>query len=89
MDRVIAELGLAQQPADRITRYDTGTMVNENLSASTEGAEISVGVATEILFFRDRGVRYAGPVPNEMQMALDYETVMLKSGRNALRISKD
>ena len=54
-------------------------MVNENLLASTDAAEIYFGVATEILFFRDRGVRYAGPLPDEMKMALDYEAVMLRS----------
>ena len=30
-------------------------------------------------FFRDRGVRYAGPLPDEMKMALDYEAYMLES----------
>jgi molybdate transport system substrate-binding protein len=79
MDRVITELGLGHKLADRITRYDTGTMVNEHLSTSRAKAEIAFGVATEILFFRDRGVCYAGPLPDEMQMALDYEAVMLKS----------
>jgi len=54
-------------------------MVNENLLASTDTAEIYFGVATEILFFRDRGVRYAGPLPDEMKMELDYEAVMLRS----------
>jgi molybdate transport system substrate-binding protein len=79
MDRVITELGMAQKLADRITRYDTGTKVNEHLSTSKTKAEIGFGVATEILFFRDKGVRYAGPLPDEMQMALDYEAVMLDS----------
>ena len=54
-------------------------MVNENLLASTDAAEIYFGVATEILFFRDRGFRYAGPLPDEMKMALDYESVMLRN----------
>jgi len=79
MDRVITELGLGHKLADRITRYDTGTMVNGHLSTSTANNEIAFGVATEILFCRNKGVRYAGPLPDEMQMALDYEAVMLKS----------
>jgi len=77
MEKIIAEMGLTQLLTDRIIRYDTGTMVNEHLSASSAEKEIAFGVATEILYFRDRGVRYAGPLPDGMQMALDYEAAML------------
>ena len=79
MDHLIAEMGLAQNLADRITRYDTGTLVNQHLSASTADDEIGFGVATEILIFRDRGVHYVGPLPDELQMALNYEGAMLTS----------
>ena len=77
MEKIIAEMGRTQLLADRIIRYDTGTMVNEHLSASSAEMEIAFGVATEILFFRDKGIRYAGPLPDDMQMALDYEAAML------------
>ena len=77
LDRVIAELGLAEKLADRITRYDMGYMVNDHLVASERDDEIAFGVATEISFYRDRGVTYAGPLPDEIQMALPYEAAML------------
>jgi molybdate transport system substrate-binding protein len=77
LDRVIGELGLADKLADRITRYDMGYMVNDHLVASTAGDEIGFGVATEISIYRDRGVTYAGPLPDEIQMALEYQAAML------------
>ncbi|NKB21888.1 MAG: hypothetical protein GKS01_15455 [Alphaproteobacteria bacterium] len=88
MDRLIVEMGLDQQLADRITRFDTGTMVNEHLAASSAEQEIAFGVATEILFFRNKGMDYAGPLPNEMQMALDYEAVMLSGCRKLDAVKK-
>jgi molybdate transport system substrate-binding protein len=77
LDRVFETIGLADQLADRITRYDMGYMVNDHLVASRTENEIAFGVATEISFYRDRGVAYAGPLPDEIQMALDYEAAML------------
>ena len=77
MERLIASLGLTDQVADRIVRYDTGSMVNDHLVASDADGEVAFGVATEISFYRDRGVTYAGPIPDEVQMALDYDAAML------------
>lgn len=77
MQRVFAQLGLAAALEPRIVRYDTGTMVNEHLVASDAEREIAFGVATEIRFFRDKGVAYAGPIPEEVQMAAEYRAAML------------
>lgn len=79
LDRVFEELGLADRLAERITRYDMGYMVNDHLAASTADGEIGFGVATEITFYRDRGVTYAGPLPDGIQMALSYQAAMLSS----------
>jgi len=77
LDRVFADMGLAEALAGRITRYDMGYMVNDHLIESAADGEIGFGVATEISFYRDRGVTYAGPLPDEVQMALAYEAAML------------
>jgi molybdate transport system substrate-binding protein len=77
MDRLFAELGLAAELEPRITRYDTGTMVNEHLIRSDTPDEIAFGGATEILFFRNDGVAYVGPLPDAVQMAAVYEAAML------------
>lgn len=77
LDALIDSWGLRRELEARITRYDTGTMVNEHLVQSTIDDEIAFGVATEIIFFRDRGVAYAGPLPDEVQMSHDYVAATL------------
>ena len=77
LERVFADLGLTQALEPRLMRFDTGTMVNLHLAASSMENEIAFGVATEILFFREKGVAYAGPLPEEVQMKNDYAAAML------------
>lgn len=77
MDRLIDGLGLADVLEPRIERFDTGTMVNERLLAGSEPGEIAFGVATEILFFRDRGIVYAGPLPEDAQMRHVYMAAIM------------
>lgn len=77
MEALFEALGLTAELEGRITRYDTGTMVNEHLIRSDTPDEIAFGVATEILFFRNDGVAYAGPLPDAVQMAAVYEAAML------------
>jgi molybdate transport system substrate-binding protein len=71
MDRVITELGLGHKLADRITQYDTGTMVNEHLSTSRAKAEIAFGVATEIIFSGTR----ASAMPVRYQMKCKWRSI--------------
>jgi hypothetical protein len=77
MDTLIGRLGLSVKLADRITRYDTGSMVNEHLIESELAGGVAFGVTTEILFCRDKGVAYAGPIPKKVQMSHRYCVVRL------------
>jgi molybdate transport system substrate-binding protein len=77
LERVFADLGLTEEIESRLTRYDTGTMVNQHISAGTIEGEIAFGVATEILFFREKGVAWAGPLPEEIQMINRYVAAKL------------
>lgn len=83
LDRLFEEIGIAGEIAGRITRYDTGTMVNEHLVRSDAPGEIGFGVDTEILFFRDKGVTYAGALPEAAQMAAEYEAALLAGSDKA------
>ena len=88
MDSLIDRWGLRGALEDRITRYDTGTMVNEHLIDSTADGEIAFGVATEILFCRDRGVSYAGPIPDEVQLINRYVAARLTRSDRAAESRK-
>jgi len=75
-------MGLTETLANRIKRYDMGYMVNDHLIASTTNNEIAFGVATKISIYRDCGITYAGPLPDESQIALEYQTAKLVSSDN-------
>ncbi len=77
MERVIDDLKIRAEVEARIVRYDTGTMVNEHIVRCEALREVAFGVATEILYFRDRGVAYAGPLPEEVQMTHVYRAALL------------
>lgn len=77
LERVFADLGLTETLEPRLTRYDTGTMVNQHLAAGAAEGEIAFGVATEILFFHEKGVVWAGPLPEEIQMINRYVAAKL------------
>ena len=83
LERVFEQMGLSEHLADRITRYDMGYMVNDHLAASSAEDEIAFGVATEISIYRDQGVTYAGPLPDDIQMALEYQAAMLSGSDHA------
>lgn len=52
-------------------------MVNEHLIESELAGGVAFGVTTEILFCRDKGVAYAGPIPKKVQMSHRYCVVRL------------
>ena len=82
LERVFADLGLTEDIEPKLTRYDTGTMVNQHLNADTTADGIAFGVATEILFFREKGGAWAGPLPEEIQMINHYVAAKLtRSGK--------
>jgi molybdate transport system substrate-binding protein len=78
MDALFARLGLAGELGGRIARYGSGEEVNEHLLRSDAPDEIAFGVATEIRFYRGKGIAYAGPLPDEAQMVNVYQATLLK-----------
>jgi molybdate transport system substrate-binding protein len=80
--KVIERIGLAGNVAPKLKRFDTATMVNQYLADHPSGRALGFGPATEILAWRDKGVAWGGPVPDEIQIVLPYSAVML-DGANA------
>ena len=80
---VIEILGLTAATEGKIRRFDKSTEVNARIAA-TDMRVLAFGPATEILAWRDRGVRWCGPIPEEFQVALPYAAAVLSnSGRVA------
>jgi molybdate transport system substrate-binding protein len=75
--RVIAQLGLADAIAGKLKRFETSTLLNRHLVESAGTGAIGFGPATEIHAWRDKGVAYAGAIPDEVQIVLPYAAAML------------
>ncbi|MGE3245868.1 MAG: molybdate ABC transporter substrate-binding protein [Beijerinckiaceae bacterium] len=76
MMEVIARLGLRDELATKIRRFDKSSDVNAYVARSPQRA-LAFGPATEIFGYADRGIAWAGPVPDEFQVRLAYEAAAL------------
>jgi molybdate transport system substrate-binding protein len=75
--QVIARLGLTDEVAGKLQRFATSALLNRHLVESAGPGAIGFGPATEIKSWRDKGVAYAGAVPDEVQVVLPYSAVVL------------
>ena len=64
-------LGIGDQLKIRTTRYPTGAQVLEHVIGG-KGYEIGFGAITEIRLFERRGVKYIGPLPDQIQHRTAY-----------------
>lgn len=74
-------LGLLPLVEAKLVRFDTSTMVNEHMAASDDHV-LGFGPATEIIAWRNRGIVYAGPLHETIQMALPYSAAVLLNASN-------
>jgi molybdate transport system substrate-binding protein len=82
LETLFERLGIAQEIAGRSTRYPDGASVMEHL-AKGKGREIGFGAITEILLFRDKGLRLAGPLPPEVQNYTAYAAAAVAGAAHA------
>jgi molybdate transport system substrate-binding protein len=82
LETLFQRLGLTDQIAGKSTRYPDGASVMEHLvKGSTR--EIGFGAITEILLFRDKGLKLAGPLPPEVQNYTTYAASAVAGSANA------
>jgi molybdate transport system substrate-binding protein len=79
---VLQQLGISGQVEARSERPADGAGVMERIRTGY-GREIGVGAITEILLFRDRGVRYVGPLPPGLQRFTVYAAALPTNAPNA------
>jgi molybdate transport system substrate-binding protein len=83
MERLLDRLGLTAALEAKAVRFPDGDGVLRRI-ASGNGREIAFAAATEIALFRERGVRFAGPLPDGLQNRTTYVAGLLGGeGRNA------
>ncbi|MEO7337762.1 MAG: substrate-binding domain-containing protein [Caldimonas sp.] len=79
VEAMLRKMGIDQQVAARTTRYPDGASVMEHLLRGT-GREVGFGAITEILLFKDRGLRLVGPLPPGLQVETTYVGALPNAG---------
>jgi molybdate transport system substrate-binding protein len=81
-ENLLKKLGVYEQVEGKTTRYADGASVMEHVLKG-KGKEIGFGAITEILLYKEKGLRYVGPLPAEIQNYTAYSAVPMTGGANA------
>jgi molybdate transport system substrate-binding protein len=76
---LLKKMGIFDQIQSRTARYATGAEVMLHV-AKGKGKEVGFGPITEILQYKDKGVRLVGPLPAEIQNLTSYTAVAMTAG---------
>jgi molybdate transport system substrate-binding protein len=76
LDKLFAEMGIAEVLKAKTTRYPTGAAVMEHVIEG-KGREIGFGAMTEIRLYEPKGIRLVGPLPAAVQNYTSYEAVLM------------
>jgi molybdate transport system substrate-binding protein len=82
LEELLRKQGLYAQIESRTTRYPDGASVMEHVLHG-KGREIGFGAITEILLYRDKGLKLVGPLPEELQNYTSYSGSLLQGTPNA------
>ncbi len=82
IENLFKKMGIYEQIEPKTTRYPDAFPVMEHLLKG-KGREIGFGPITEILLFKDRGLRLVGPLPPEIQNYTSYTAAPMTGARNA------
>jgi len=78
---LLKKMGVYEQIEAKAARYATGAEVMEHVLKG-KGKEVGFGPITEILQYRDKGLRLVGPLPAEIQNYTSYTAVAMSAGAN-------
>ena len=78
---LLKKLGVYEQVESKTTRYPDGASVMEH-ALKGKGREIAFGAITEILLYKEKGLRYIGPIPAEVQNYTSYVATPMAASSN-------
>jgi molybdate transport system substrate-binding protein len=81
-ENLLKKWGVYDQVEKKTTRYADGASVMEH-ALKGSGKEIAFGAITEILLYKEKGLRYIGPLPAEVQNYTSYVAAPMAGGSNA------
>jgi molybdate transport system substrate-binding protein len=81
IETMLKKLGVYEELAAKLVRYDDGTAVMHHLMKGT-GREFGFGGITDILMYRDKGLQLVGPLPEEIQNYTAYTAALITATTN-------
>ena len=78
---LLKKMGIYEQIESKTARYTTGAEIMEHVLKG-KGKEVGFGPITEILQYKDKGLRLVGPLPAEIQNYTAYVAVPMSAGSN-------
>jgi molybdate transport system substrate-binding protein len=78
---LLKKMGIYEQIESRTSRYADGASVMEHLLKG-KGKEVGFGPITEILQYKEKGLRLLGPLPAEIQNYTSYIAVPMSASSN-------
>lgn len=82
LDNLFEKMGILGQIKPKTTRYANGASVMEHVIKG-KGREIGFGAITEIRSFEPKGLKFAGPLPAEVQNYTSYDAVLMTGATSA------
>jgi molybdate transport system substrate-binding protein len=80
-ENLLKKWGVYEQVEPKTTRYPDGAAVMEH-ALKGKGKEIAFGAITEILLYKEKGLRFVGPIPAEVQNYTEYIATPMTGGTN-------
>ncbi len=81
-ENLLKKMGIWEQAEPKTTRYADGASVMEHIIKG-KGKEVGFAAITEILLYKEKGVRFVGPLPAEIQNYTSYLAVPMTGSANA------
>ena len=78
-ENLLKKWGVYEQIEAKAARYATGAEVMEHVLKG-KGREVGFGAITEILLYKEKGLRYIGPLPVEIQNYTSYTASVMSAG---------
>lgn len=79
IENMLRKMGVYEQIESKTVRYPDAGAVMEHLLKG-KGKEMGFGPITEILLYKDKGLRLVGPLPVEIQNYTSYTAVPMSAG---------
>jgi molybdate transport system substrate-binding protein len=82
IESMLRKIGVYDQIEKKTTRYASAAQVMDHLLKG-KGREVGFAPMTEIMLYKDKGLRFVGPLPAEVQQYNSYVASAMRGGANS------